>query len=67
MVARFWNGRCDLLTISRTVGKLAASSEPVERKLDPERAKSANVERLELTRKNSDTVQRQCDGDRENF
>ena len=30
--------------------KLAASSEPVERKLDPE-AKSANVERLELDEK----------------
>src|ERR1700716_1122568 len=35
---------CDLLTISPDLlEKLAASSEPVERKLDPERAKSANL------------------------
>ena len=43
---------CDLLTISPDLlEKLAASSEPVERKLDPEKAKSASVERLELDEK----------------
>jgi transaldolase len=43
---------CDLLTISPDLlEKLAASAEPVERKLDPEKAKSANVERLELDEK----------------
>src|SRR6185312_10253881 len=43
---------CDLLTISpELLEKLADSSEPVERKLDPEKAKNANVERLELDEK----------------
>src|SRR5213596_2283489 len=43
---------CDLLTISPDLlEKLAASFEPVERKLDPEKAKSANVERLEMDEK----------------
>ena len=38
---------CDLLTISpELLGKLAASSEPVERKLDPEKAKTKQVPRL---------------------
>ena len=40
---------CDLLTISPDLlEKLAASHEPLERKLDPEKSKNANVERLEL-------------------
>src|SRR5881398_848125 len=43
---------CDLLTISPDLlEKLAESSEPVERKLDPEKAKSANIERLEMDEK----------------
>jgi transaldolase len=40
---------CDLLTISpELMGKLAESKEPLERKLDPAKAKSADVERLEF-------------------
>jgi transaldolase len=40
---------CDLLTISPELMKeLSESCEPIKRKLDPEKAKSANVERLEL-------------------
>jgi transaldolase len=43
---------CDLLTISPDLlEKLAESDGPVERKLDPEKAKSANIERLELDEK----------------
>ncbi|HYJ03795.1 MAG TPA: transaldolase [Chthoniobacterales bacterium] len=43
---------CDLLTISPDLlEKLAESHEPVERKLDPEKARSANIERLELDEK----------------
>src|SRR5205814_419160 len=40
---------CDLLTISPELMKeLSESTEPVERKLSPEMAKSAQIERLEL-------------------
>jgi transaldolase len=43
---------CDLLTISPDLmGKLAASHERVERKLSPERAKSADVQRLQTDEK----------------
>jgi transaldolase len=43
---------CDLLTISpELLEKLSNSTEPVERKLDPEKAKSAKIERLELDEK----------------
>ncbi len=43
---------CDLLTISPELMKeLSESYEPVERKLDPEKAETANVERLELDEK----------------
>jgi transaldolase len=43
---------CDLLTISpELLDKLSDSNEPVERKLDPEKAKRANIERLELDEK----------------
>ena len=43
---------CDLLTISPELMKeLSESTEPVERKLTPEMAKSAQVERLELDEK----------------
>src|SRR5436190_21803419 len=43
---------CDLLTISPDLlEKLAASCEPVERKLDPEKARSARIERLEMDEK----------------
>jgi transaldolase len=43
---------CDLLTISPDLlEKLSESYEPVERKLDPEKAKMANIERLELDEK----------------
>jgi transaldolase len=43
---------CDLLTISpELMGKLAESKEPLERKLDPAKAKSADVERLEFDEK----------------
>jgi transaldolase len=43
---------CDLLTISpELMGKLAESKEPLERKLDPAKAKSAEVKRLELDEK----------------
>ena len=43
---------CDLLTISpELLDKLSESYEPVERKLDPEKAKSAQVEKLELDEK----------------
>jgi transaldolase len=43
---------CDLLTISpELLDKLSESSDPVERKLDPETAKSAKIERLELDEK----------------
>ncbi len=38
---------CDLLTISpELMGKLAESQEPVERKLNPEKAKQADVKRI---------------------
>ena len=40
---------CDCLTISpELMEELAKSNEPVERKLTPEKAKSANIERLRL-------------------
>jgi transaldolase len=43
---------CDLLTISPDLlEKLAESYEPVERKLDPEKAKKADVPRLEMDEK----------------
>ncbi len=43
---------CDLLTISpELLEKLSESDEAVERKLDPEKAKNENVERLELDEK----------------
>ncbi len=43
---------CDLLTISpELLEKLAGSREPVERKLDPAKASSAEVERLQLDEK----------------
>src|SRR5437773_7966474 len=43
---------CDLLTISpELLEKLAASFEPVERKLDPENARNSRVERLEMDEK----------------
>ena len=43
---------CDLLTISPDLlAELAKSTDPVERKLDPEKAKSANIERLEMDEK----------------
>src|SRR5512133_2435826 len=43
---------CDLLTISpELMAELSQSTEPVERKLSPEKAKSANVEKLELDEK----------------
>ena len=43
---------CDLLTISPELMKqLSQSHEPVERKLDAEKAKSADVQRLELDEK----------------
>ena len=43
---------CDLLTISPDLlEKLSESDGPVERKLDPEKAKSANIERLEMDEK----------------
>lgn len=43
---------CDCLTISPELMKeLSESTEPIERKLDPEKAKSAKVETLELDEK----------------
>ena len=43
---------CDCLTISPELMKeLSETTEPLERKLDPEKAKSANVEKLELDEK----------------
>jgi transaldolase len=43
---------CDLLTISpELLAKLAASHEPIERKLSPDQAKSAEVKRLTLDEK----------------
>src|SRR6266496_6350200 len=43
---------CDLLTISPELMKeLSESTEPVERKLNPEKAKSAQIERLEFDEK----------------
>src|SRR5205814_6664653 len=43
---------CDLLTISPELMKeLSESYEPVERKLDPEKAKRADIKRLELDEK----------------
>jgi transaldolase len=43
---------CDLLTISPELMKqLSQSHEPVERKLNAEKAKSADVQRLELDEK----------------
>jgi transaldolase len=43
---------CDCLTISPELMKeLSESTEPLERKLDPEKAKSVNVEKLELDEK----------------
>jgi transaldolase len=43
---------CDALTISPELMKeLSESSEPVERKLEPEEAKKADVPRLELDEK----------------
>ena len=43
---------CDCLTISPELMKeLAESTEPLERKLDPEKAKSAKIDKLELAEK----------------
>src|SRR5207237_5959837 len=43
---------CDLLTISPDLlEKLAESYEPVERKLDPEKAKKTDIQRLKLDQK----------------
>jgi transaldolase len=43
---------CDCLTISPELMKeLAESSEPLERKLDPAKAKSAKIDKLELDEK----------------
>src|SRR5213083_991940 len=43
---------CDLLTISpELLDKLSESTEPLERKLDPEKAKSAKIDKLELDEK----------------
>src|SRR5438034_10346472 len=43
---------CDCLTISpELMEELAKSNQPVERKLTPEKAKSANIEKLELDEK----------------
>src|SRR5919108_4071998 len=43
---------CDLLTISpELMEELSKSTEPVERKLSPEKAKAAKIERLELDEK----------------
>ena len=43
---------CDALTISPELMKeLAESYEPIERKLDPEKAKSAKIDKLELDEK----------------
>jgi transaldolase len=43
---------CDLLTISpELLEKLSESYEPLERKLDPEKAKQADVQRLEMDEK----------------
>jgi transaldolase len=43
---------CDLLTISpELMDELSKSTEPVERKLSPEKAKSAKIQRLELDEK----------------
>ena len=43
---------CDCLTISPELMKeLSESTDPVERKLDPEKAKSAKLEKLELDEK----------------
>jgi transaldolase len=43
---------CDCLTISPELMKeLSESTEPLERKLDPEKAKSANIDKLELDEK----------------
>jgi transaldolase len=43
---------CDLLTISPDLlEKLSESYDPVERKLDPEKAKQADIQRLELDEK----------------
>ena len=43
---------CDLLTISpELLEKLSESYDPVERKLDPEKAKSSDTQRLELDEK----------------
>ncbi len=43
---------CDLLTISpQLLGELAASNDPVTRKLDPSRASSANLDRVSFDEK----------------
>ena len=43
---------CDLLTISpELLDKLSKSQEPIERKLDPAKAKEADVKKLELDEK----------------
>jgi transaldolase len=43
---------CDCLTISpELMQELAKSTEPLERKLDPKKAKSANIDKLELDEK----------------
>src|SRR3989440_1113187 len=43
---------CDCLTISPELMKeLSESTEPLERKLDPEKAKAANIDKLELDQK----------------
>ncbi|MEA3207917.1 MAG: transaldolase [Chthoniobacter sp.] len=43
---------CDLLTISPDLlGKLAASNEPIQKKLDPETAKKSDIQKLPLDEK----------------
>jgi len=43
---------CDLLTISpQLLGELKASTDPIERKLDPATARNAKIERLQLDEK----------------
>jgi len=43
---------CDCLTISpELMRELSESTEPLERKLDPEKTKSAKIEKLELDEK----------------
>ena len=56
---------CDCLTISpELMEELAKSTEPVERKLTPEKAKAAKIDKFELDKnKILLAVKRKCDGD----